>query len=209
MINWEFTKSLTNCTWFFQRLSKEGWFTNKTTIEPNTTTDRNWPITTQVESYSRNHHSETDQWVNTNWTYSPLLTISPHSTLMMTSAEVVETPITAIFQEYYHPEHQTTLSITYRPGLVTIIFQQCNSRKINFFSLKPWYYLPRIINKGEKMRKTFRISLWVLCKFSGENLTFIGIPLPSLNFFSREGKFSITETRSSMVVGSLSGRSVA
>ena len=59
------------------------------------------------------------------------------------------------------------------------------------------------------MRKTFRISLWVLCKFSGENLTFIGIPLPSLNFFSREGKFSITETRSSMVVGSLSGRSVA
>ena len=49
----------------------------------------------------------------------------------------------------------------------------------------------------------------VLYEFSGEYLTFIGIPLPSLNFFSREGKSSITEIRSSIVVGSLSGRSVA
>ena len=59
------------------------------------------------------------------------------------------------------------------------------------------------------MLNTSWITLCVLCKFSGENLTFMGIPLPAFNFFSREGKFSITETRSSMVVGSLSGRSVA
>ena len=59
------------------------------------------------------------------------------------------------------------------------------------------------------MRKTSRISLCVLCKFSGKNLTLIGIPLPSFKFFSLEGNFSISNTRSSIVVGSLSGRSVA
>ena len=59
------------------------------------------------------------------------------------------------------------------------------------------------------MRKTSRISLRVLCKFSGKNLTLIGIPLPSFKFFSLEGNFSISNTRSSTVVGSLSGESVA
>ena len=44
---------------------------------------------------------------------------------------------------------------------------------------------------------------------SGENLTLIGIPLPSFKFFSLEGNLSISNTRSSIVVGSLSGRSVA
>ena len=59
------------------------------------------------------------------------------------------------------------------------------------------------------MRKTSRISLCVLCKFSGKNLTLIGIPLPSFKFFSLEGNFSISNTRSAIVVGSVSGRSVA
>ena len=71
-----------------------------------------------------------------NWTYNPLLKISPRSTLMMTSAKVIEAPITVIFQEYSHPERQTTLSITCRPGFVKIIFQQCNNRKKNIFGLK-------------------------------------------------------------------------
>ena len=59
------------------------------------------------------------------------------------------------------------------------------------------------------MRKISWISLCVLCKFSGENLTLIGISLPSFKFFSLEGNFSISNTRSSTVVGSLSGESVA
>ena len=59
------------------------------------------------------------------------------------------------------------------------------------------------------MRETSRISLCVLCKFSGEHLTLIGIPLPPFKFFSLEGNFSISNTRSAIVVGSLSGRSVA
>ena len=43
---------------------------------------------------------------------------------------------------------------------------------------------------------------------SGENLTLIGIPFPSFKFFSLEGNFSISNTRSAIVVGSVSGRSV-
>ena len=59
------------------------------------------------------------------------------------------------------------------------------------------------------MRKISWISLCVSCKFSGENLTLIGIPLPLFKFFSLEGNFSISNTRSAIVVGSVSGRSVA
>ena len=53
---------------------------------------------------------------------------------MMTSAKVAETPITAIFQEYYHPEHQTTLSITCRPGFVTIILNNVIVEKLIFLA---------------------------------------------------------------------------
>ena len=66
-----------------------------------------------LESHSQWHHGKTDRSVYTNRTKYIRLTTTFHLTLMMTSAQVVETSVTNTdngpSQDYTHPDDQTTL----------------------------------------------------------------------------------------------------
>ncbi|PFX18188.1 hypothetical protein AWC38_SpisGene17451 [Stylophora pistillata] len=143
-IDWDSAQCLTYSTDYFQRLTLECWFTNleKTPLNrcqqlpalykrlihdinitndekerPNFT-DRskqtNHGRLTSLESYSQEHHGKTNRSFHTNWNKNILLTTIIQLTLMMTSAQVVETSVTTTdnspFQDYTHPDDQTTPS---------------------------------------------------------------------------------------------------
>ena len=63
--------------------------------------------------YSQQHYGKTDQSLYTNQTKYIRLTTTFHLTLMMTSAQVVETSVTITdnspSQDYTHSDDQTTL----------------------------------------------------------------------------------------------------
>ena len=147
-IDWDSAQCLIYSTNYFQRLTLESWYTNLeqipstgvnhyrqntnvsfTTLQtnriarPNFTngskpTNHDWP--TPLESYSQWHHGKTDQSVYTNRTKYIRLTTTFHLTLMMTSAQVVETSVTITdnspSQDYTHPDDQTTLLHHVTPG---------------------------------------------------------------------------------------------
>ena len=146
-IDWDSAQCLTYSTHYFQRLNLESWFTNleqtplnrrqslpvpykrlihdinitnERTERPNSTNGSrptNHDRPSPLESYSQKHHGKTDQSVYTNRTENIRLTTTIHLTLMMTSAQVVETSVTttdnSTSQDYTHLDDPTTLLQNY------------------------------------------------------------------------------------------------